>query len=314
MNYKKLYKRLTDPIEKFESLGDCEQTAHGPMIFIDNNAPVLAVGHLDYVDFKEPKRKKQYKNTRIYDCPQLDDRLGVWMILDVLPQAGIKCDILLTDSEEAGQSTAQYFKTTKKYNWMMEFDRQGTSTVMYDYDDNDTRQLLREYDFDVEYGAYTDICKLESLGCKAFNFGVGYHGQHTAKCYANLSETWAVFSKVQSLYHDWSDTHLPHEEYTRPSVSYYNMGGINRGYHYTEASYSKGIKTFKPLAEETNKKSSKVLKPKHQEVIETVYDYEMDEQRSLEEIAQEKYSTAFDWLEDDKKVIVRHVYHDQLFS
>ena len=173
MNYKKLYKRLTDPIEKFESLGDCEQTAHGPMIFIDNNAPVLAVGHLDYVDFKEPKRKKQYKNTIIYDCPQLDDRLGVWMILDILPLAGIKCDILLTDSEEQGQSTAQYFKPTKKYNWIMEFDRQGTSTVMYDYDDNDMRQLLREYDFEIEYGAFTDICSLESLGCKEFNFGVG---------------------------------------------------------------------------------------------------------------------------------------------
>ena len=45
MNLSKLHKRLTDPIEKFEELGDCTHTEHGPMIFIDNNAPVLAVGH-----------------------------------------------------------------------------------------------------------------------------------------------------------------------------------------------------------------------------------------------------------------------------
>lgn len=214
MNISKLKKRLTDPIESFAKLGDTISTEHGPLTYIDRGANVLAVAHLDFVYWNpRPKITKQYNNVKITKCPQLDDRLGAWMALDVLPRAGIKCDVLLTDSEEIGKSTAQFFDAPKDYNWIMQFDRAGSDVVMYDYEDQESVDILESYGYYVGVGAYTDICYLNHLGCKGFNFGVGYHDQHTKDCYANLSETFDSFRKVQDFYNDYKDTYLEHVEW-----------------------------------------------------------------------------------------------------
>lgn len=226
MNCKGLLQRLTDPIEAFASLGDTTHTAHGPLTYIDRGSNVLAVAHLDWVKFNQhPVIRKQYQNIRISQCPQLDDRLGAWMILDVLPRAGITCDVLLTDSEESGNSTAKHFNPPKKYNWIMEFDRAGSDVVMYDYEDKEVRDLMREYEYRVGSGSFTDICELQDLGCKAFNFGVGYHNQHTDECYANLSETFDSFRKVQEFYEHWKDEHFPHTKVE--TYSSWSYGGIS---------------------------------------------------------------------------------------
>jgi hypothetical protein len=232
MNCKGLLKRLTDPIEAFASLGDTTHTAHGPLTYIDRGSNVLAVAHLDWVKFNpNPVIRKQYQNIRISKCPQLDDRLGAWMMLDVLPRAGITCDVLLTDSEESGNSTAESFNPPKKYNWIMELDRAGSDVVMYDYEDKEVRDLMREYEYKVGVGVFTDICELQDLGCKAFNFGVGYHNQHTDECYANLSETFDSFRKVQEFYEHWKDEHFPHTKVE--TYSNWSYGGIsNLGYNW----------------------------------------------------------------------------------
>ena len=39
----------------------------------------------------------------------LDDRLGAYIILDLLPKLGINVDVLLTVGEEQGRSTANFF-------------------------------------------------------------------------------------------------------------------------------------------------------------------------------------------------------------
>ena len=209
---KNLLKRLTQPIDSFRKLGDTIETDHGPLIHIDNGANVLAVGHLDWVYFNpKPKLRHQFENIRIENTPQLDDRLGVWVILDVMKEAGIKVDVLLCDSEETGNSTAQYFKTSKNYNWLVEFDRAGSGAVMYDYETPEYRNLLESAGYDVEFGSFTDICNLESLGVAGFNIGVGYQGQNTKKCYANISETFDSFRKFQNLHEAFSGERLPHE-------------------------------------------------------------------------------------------------------
>lgn len=166
---KQLLNVLTADIEDFTALGDTVHTAHGPMIYIDNGGDTLGVGHLDWVHFnKKPKLKKQYRNLLIDKTPQLDDRLGVWILLHMLKEFNCNADILLCDSEEQGQSTAQYFDehNNKKYNWMFEFDRQGSGAVMYKYETPEYRNLLRSHGYAVEHGSFTDICELESLGCK----------------------------------------------------------------------------------------------------------------------------------------------------
>ena len=101
---RKLYNTLTAEIDCFEQFGDVKHTEHGPLIYQDNGADILAVAHLDYVKFN-PSPK--YRKNKILKTPQLDDRLGAHVILNVLPNLGVKTDILLCDSEEIGQSTCQ---------------------------------------------------------------------------------------------------------------------------------------------------------------------------------------------------------------
>lgn len=198
---KELYNCLAPRSHKgFRKLGDNIKNPTGDLIHIDRGAQILGVGHLDCVKYERPK---QYGD--IVTCPQLDDRLGVWCLLDLLPRMGLNFDVLLTDCEEVGQSTAEHFKTSKHYRWIFEFDRRGTDVVMYDYETSEYRQLLRDFDFSVGNGSFSDICSLDHLGATGFNFGTGYHNEHTSECFADLRDTmsqacrFATFFKANEL-------------------------------------------------------------------------------------------------------------------
>lgn len=151
---------------------------------LDNGSDILAVAHLDTVQqcdhFQEVKLTGE---TLIYNA-KLDDRLGVYTILDLLPKLGINVDVLLTENEETGQSTARDFKPEKQYNWIIEFDRMGTGAVLYQFNWDDT---VKEY-FKVHIGAFSDISDLGHLGCQAMNIGVGYHDCHSQRAYFVLEE------------------------------------------------------------------------------------------------------------------------------
>lgn len=155
----------------------------GELYFRDNGADVLAIAHLDYVEWAPPR-----KHGPIIRAPQLDDRLGVWVLLNVLPKLGVKVDVLLTDHEEMGASTGQYFQG-KDYNWMFEFDRKGFDVVMYQYDDPYYVELLEKAGFVPGWGSFSDICLMDHFLVTGFNFGVGFYNEHTWKCHADIRVT-----------------------------------------------------------------------------------------------------------------------------
>ena len=310
MNTKNLYKRLTDPIEAFASLGDTIDTPHGPLTHIDRGANILAVAHLDWVHFNpNPWITRQYQNYKIRKCPQLDDRLGAWMCIDVMKRAGIECDVLLCDSEEVGNSTAQYFESPKKYNWIMEWDRQGGGVVMYDYETTELMSALRSYDYDTEQGSFTDICSLQDLGCKGFNFGVGYHKQHSHECYANLAETWDSFRKFQSFYHDYKDEHLEHEKVEYQPIRYYPS------YHYkwdhSGKKYAKipQTRSYEVTAEFADDDSPIVyehdvlegMEDQVQQQLLDSCDSEQELEWELDCVARDLYGCEFMWLNDSQR-------------
>lgn len=257
---KNLRKRLTAPIESFAGLGDTIQTEHGPLTWIDNGASVLAVAHLDFVLWQDkPKITKQWGNVKIENTPQLDDRLGVWVCLDVLNEAGINCDVLLTDSEESGESTAQHFNATKDYDYLIEFDRAGSDVVMYDYEDDDCVNVLQSVGYRVGNGSFTDICYLEQLGVKGFNFGVGYHGQHSENCYANLTELYDSFRKFQEFHREWEGYRFDHVQAPKRdpwNVSWYSWDKRNTAKddyldEYSDDLYGKDFDDLSPSEQET---------------------------------------------------------------
>ena len=202
LNVTKLFDYCRAPIDAFCSFGDVLETPHGPLIFQDNGANVLTVAHLDTVDYIEPWRK----GNKVF-CPQLDDRLGAYVLLEVLPKIGIKVDVLLTDSEEVGESTAQYFTKNTHYNWVFSFDRAGLDCVLYEYQTNALHDLMESYGYRVGWGSFSDICSL-NLGVSGINFGVGYHRQHTRRCFARLPDIKSAVTRFANFHRDYKGTQL----------------------------------------------------------------------------------------------------------
>lgn len=182
------------------------------LFFKDNGSSVLAVAHLDSVQTTNWCEILAIPDCPLLFSPRLDDRLGVYVLLYLLPALGIKVDVLLTNGEESGNSSAELFKTKKDYNWMFMFDRKGDDVVMYQYMDDKYKALLAEYGWkEVAYGAFSDIGKLEHLGIKGFNFGVGYHDYHAMMAYCKMSQLFSQVAKFCNFYADVKDIKMPHK-------------------------------------------------------------------------------------------------------
>lgn len=196
------------------------------------DSKVLAVAHTDYVLYRTPHISY---DKRYVKCPQLDDRLGVWLILDYLKnivQEKAPFDILLTDFEEKGNSTAQHFNTDegKTYNWMFQFDRRGTDVVMYEYETPELKKIIENYGFEVGRGSFTDLCYLSQLNCAGFNIGTGYHGEHSTSCYADLRETFGNAEKFLHFYMENYNVKFNHDHEAAKRKKNDKLGWRNSGY------------------------------------------------------------------------------------
>lgn len=183
----------------------------------DNGSNVLAVAHLDTVVERE-LRQCNFLNTAagpVVYSPALDDRLGAYIILDLLPKLGITYDILLTVGEESGESTAAFFDPPKQYDWIIEFDRGGSDVVMYQYDDEDTRDLVKDSGARVGEGSFSDIAYLEHLGVKAFNWGTGYQDYHSVRSHAYLDDTFDMVDHFLSFAAANDGVQMPHTHQER---------------------------------------------------------------------------------------------------
>lgn len=213
--------------------------------FKDNGSEILAVAHLDTV-IDEDRRGANFVNTEagwVVFSGALDDRLGAYTILELLPKLGLNFDVLLTVGEESGRSTAEFFEppTGKQYKWIIEFDRGGTDVVMYQYHDEDTEALVRGSGARVNRGSFSDIAYLEHLGVKAFNWGIGYEDYHGPRGHAFLEDTAKMVGHFLEFYNNNGELTLPHEKRTpvllasgagsraggyRPRIGSAHIGGL----------------------------------------------------------------------------------------
>lgn len=184
----------------------------------DNGSNILAVAHLDTV-VPHTQRGCRFLDTvaggSVVYSGALDDRLGAYIILDLLPALGIQHDILLTVGEESGRSTAAFFDSpSKDYDWIIEFDRGGTDVVMYQYDDAATADLVWDCGARVGEGIFSDICYLEHLGVKAFNWGVGYRDYHGTRSHAWLDDTYLMVAQYLNFHAANAGKYLYHYDHT----------------------------------------------------------------------------------------------------
>lgn len=210
--------------------------------FRDNGSDILAVAHLDTV-VDHARRMTSFAETTdglVVHSGALDDRLGAYIILELLPMLGIKFDWLLTVGEESGCSTADFFTPPegKEYLWMIEFDRGGTDVVMYQYHDAPTADLVRDCGARVGNGSFSDIAYLEDLEIKGFNWGVGYHDYHGPRGYAYLEDTFEMVAHFMEFHRTNGETYLPHDK--KKKVSYSKWSGYGGGYYGSSYGSSRG--------------------------------------------------------------------------
>lgn len=210
VNYRTLEWICKAKIESFESIGTVTDTQDGIHIFKDNNASVLGVAHLDSVLDLNHFYVNYINGDDIVLNAQLDDRLGVYTLLSMLPSLGLNFDVLLTEGEESGRSTARWFKPEKSYNWVFSFDRRGEGVVLYQYSGREWEQALKHSQFRIDQGSFSDISFLDRMGVKCVNVGTGYHGEHNDLCYASMNQYTNQVTKFTHFYAHNKDTRFPH--------------------------------------------------------------------------------------------------------
>lgn len=211
------------------------ETADGPLVHWKNGSSVLGVCHMDYVEVPH-KWKVDFHSGKVF-TPRLDDRLGLFILLDLLPSFDIHLDLLFTDNEEKGRSTAKHLELKEhQYNWVVEFDRRGDGTVLYQYDHCEPwKKLLKNSGFDVQFGSVSDISYLD-LGVCGMNVGVGYHHEHSKECYMQFSELKRNINLFLRFYEQQQATKHVFDKACIPSYSGRYGGGRYPGRSTTTAS------------------------------------------------------------------------------
>jgi hypothetical protein len=129
----------------------------------------------------------------------------------VLPALGIWADVLLTDDEETGQTTAQYFNPSnhhqRAYNWLFQFDRRGTGAVCYDYENMET--YIRSC-FKLDRGSFSDISFMDHLGVCGLNVGTAYYDEHSLGSYAVLAQLRDQVRRFAEFYDTFSGERIAH--------------------------------------------------------------------------------------------------------
>lgn len=214
-------------------------TKEGKLLFKDNGANLLAIAHTDFVckgqtvDFLSGP----YLNTRLVMCPSLDDRLGVYLLLYQAKRFGIKYDILLTEGEEGGRSTACYFKelfpkAAARYNWMFQFDRAGGDVVTYQYDSEIWKNAIRtSTGREVERGQCSDISRMGNVGVSGCNIGIGYRDYHTPMAHVFWCDVNSGLIALADLHRSYGNKRFPYVPsygYTSPT---YSWDSKYSGYH-----------------------------------------------------------------------------------
>lgn len=188
------------------------------LIYIDNNSPILGIAHLDATmkptHFAVGSVAHKPNDTCIFS-PMVDDRLGAYTLLHLLPSMGIKCDILLSEGEEIGDPTSRWFYTKKKYNWMFQFDRMGTDVVHYQYIAPNWLNALRKHFSSVKYGLFSDIAFMAHLKIQGVNIGTGYYDYTNYYAWASLNDLATQVLKFKTFYNRYKDTKFGTPRYLR---------------------------------------------------------------------------------------------------
>ena len=218
---KQLFLRLRQTRE--ELLYDVEENQVRKYKLDQRGGQIIGVAHCDYVEraWSAPVwLTKDGVRMNWIRAGQVDDRVGVWLLLDVLPNIeGMPIfDVLLTDDEESGRSTAQNVRQAMRYHWSFQFDRHGTDFVTYDLASKKFVNKFKEMTgIPLGIGSFSDICYLPESCNSRVNIGTAYYDEHNPDAYVNLDECARQVERFVQFASACADTEFP-------------IGGRSKGY------------------------------------------------------------------------------------
>lgn len=167
------------------------------------DSKILAVAHIDFLGTGRVHKA----SSEVVVSSALDDRLGVYMAMEAMPNAGIPCDVLLTDDEESAMSTMQGLGMMflQRYNWMVQLDFPGEDVSTHGY--KSMQAAVEELYGPAPPVLFTDISFVKDYSpIGAFNAPIGYMQQHTEQCYVNLRTFARCMEKLKVFYDRHHDT------------------------------------------------------------------------------------------------------------
>jgi len=238
----------------------------GTYVFIDRGADILAVAHRDHV---VENAKHFYwaamANDNVIYTPVLDDRLGCWIINNVLPKMGFNFDILFTEGEETGNSTAAFFPGIegKQYKFIVEFDRKEDDAVTYQFDRKVWEDALKDSGFKVNKGMFSDIGMLSHLKACAVNIGCGYKDYHSERANASINQLYQQLVRFKAFMAKYGETYFEFDEATHGKKSqtdrYREARGCFKGSGSKTVDNNNGYRAYKYHRDYSRSESERTL-------------------------------------------------------
>ena len=189
-------------------------------LYAEGDIPILLVSHMDTV-FDNPPEELLYsaKEGIIYSKNSgigADDRCGVYGILEILKEC--KPHVLFTEDEEIGcvgaiKAVSSLKKPDVKY--IIELDRKGSNdAVFYDCGNKEFMNYVKQFDFSLASGSFSDICVLsDAWDIASVNLSCGYYDEHTIFEHIKFDELIKSIERVKYMLKDHKNVNcFPYEE------------------------------------------------------------------------------------------------------
>lgn len=221
---------LSTPIEQvFKHFG--KEPAKDQYLYLNRGSDIIAMAHLDTVC--RLTGITSAKNDKVH-ATGLDDRLGAWIIMDLLPSIGLNYDIVLTDNEERGQSTIKNFEPAKTYKWAFEFDRADDDVVTYSKDTPAFMAQLTKHFKTIGRGSLSDITTFKGKCC-AVNIGTGLKFGHSETSYFEVSTLENQLDRFLAFMEENENVAYPYEA---PAATSFGARGAWNGNGGSTTNYS----------------------------------------------------------------------------
>lgn len=178
-------------------------------LIAEGDIPIALVAHMDTVFKFTPEEIFYDRQKNVMWSPSgagFDDRIGVWLIAEII-RSGLRPHIILTTDEESGcvgscMLVHDYPKHPfKDLKYLIQLDRRGTDDcVFYDCVNDKFEEYVESFGFTTNIGSFSDISIIcPDWGVAGVNLSVGYMDEHTSSERLYVQATLNTFNKVKKM-------------------------------------------------------------------------------------------------------------------